>query len=109
MDSFRVEEATIADIHQAILKGETTATQVVEAYLARIRAYNGVCVEQPEGILGRVTPVPRAGQLNALITINLRPANRALWGLDARKARSMTDPNDDDPRMPDALEVAAEL
>src|SRR5205807_1159402 len=46
---------------------------------------------------------------NALITLNLRPAHRAAWGFDDRKARSMTDSVDDDLRMPDALEVAAAL
>lgn len=41
------------------------------------------------------------------MTLNLRPATREAWGFDARKARSLTDPADDDPNMPDALETAA--
>ena len=41
--TFRVEEATIDDIQTAIKTGQTTCRQVVEAYLARARAYNGVC------------------------------------------------------------------
>src|SRR5207237_7473998 len=45
----------------------------------------------------------------ALITLNLRPAARAKWGFDDRKARSMTDRVDNNPDMPDALEVAAVL
>jgi Asp-tRNA(Asn)/Glu-tRNA(Gln) amidotransferase A subunit family amidase len=106
---FRLEEATIADIRAAILRRELTAVELVQAYLARIKAYDGVCVEQPEGILGPVSPIPHAGQLNSLITLNLRPAQRVAWGFDDRKARSMTDPVDDDPDMPDALEVAAAL
>jgi amidase len=40
---FRVEEATIASIHAAIKSGRTTCRQVVEAYVQRARAYNGVC------------------------------------------------------------------
>jgi Asp-tRNA(Asn)/Glu-tRNA(Gln) amidotransferase A subunit family amidase len=40
--SFRLEEATIADLHAAIRSGATTCTEVVQAYLARVRAYNGV-------------------------------------------------------------------
>ena len=40
---FHVEEATIADLHRAIQRGQTTCTEVVEAYIARARAYNGVC------------------------------------------------------------------
>ena len=48
-----------------------------------------------------------SGKVNALITLNLRPGHRAQWGFDARTARSQTDPVDDDPALPDALEVAA--
>ena len=39
--AFRVEEATIADLHRAIQEGRTTCVEVVQQYLARIRAYNG--------------------------------------------------------------------
>src|SRR6266542_3670435 len=106
---FRLEEATIGDIHAAIMRKELTATRLVQAYLARIKAYNGPCVDEPEGVLGPVTPIAHAGQLNALITLNLRPDHRTAWGFDDRKARSLSDPVDDDPNMPDALEVAAEL
>jgi amidase len=40
--AFRLEEATIDDLHAAIRSGATTAVAVVEHYLARVRAYNGV-------------------------------------------------------------------
>ncbi|HET9903884.1 MAG TPA: amidase family protein [Xanthobacteraceae bacterium] len=40
---FRVEEATIDDLHAAIRAGETTCVDVVEQYIARARAFNGVC------------------------------------------------------------------
>ena len=104
---FEVVEATIDDIQNAIRAGQLTVTELVRMYLERIKAYNGVCVSQPQGILGSVTPRAHAGQINALITLNLRPAARIEWGFDARKARSMTDSTDDDPKMPDALEAAA--
>jgi Asp-tRNA(Asn)/Glu-tRNA(Gln) amidotransferase A subunit family amidase len=39
---FRVEEATIDDLHAAIRAGRTTVVDVVQQYLARVRAYNGV-------------------------------------------------------------------
>jgi Asp-tRNA(Asn)/Glu-tRNA(Gln) amidotransferase A subunit family amidase len=42
---FRVEEATIADVHRAIQQGETTCRAIVESYIDRARAYNGVCVQ----------------------------------------------------------------
>jgi amidase len=106
---FEIVEATIADIHRAIRSKQLTATQLVNMYLARIKAYNGTCVNEPQGILGPVSPIPHARAINALMTLNLRPATRKAWGFDGRKARSMTDSVDDDPNMPDALEVAAAL
>ena len=106
---FELIEATIADIHHAIRSKQITVTDLVKMYLARIKAYNGTCVSEPEGILGPVTPVAHAGGINALMTLNLRPAARRQWGFDDRKARSMTDARDDDPAMPDALETAALL
>src|ERR1700680_3013611 len=107
---FRIEEATMEDIQAAILRGELTSTRVVELYLNRIKAYNGTCVNQPDGVLGLgpITPIKNTHQLNALLTLNLRPAKREKLGFDPRKARSMSDPVDDDPAMPDALEVAAQ-
>jgi amidase len=107
---FRIEEATIEDIQAAILRGELTSTRVVQLYLNRVKAYNGTCVNQPDGVLGTgpITPIKNGHQLNALMTLNLRPAKRESLGFDRRKARSMTDPADDDPAMPDALDVAAQ-
>ena len=40
--TFRVEEATIAELHAAIQKGQTTCVEIVRQYIARARAYNGV-------------------------------------------------------------------
>jgi len=40
--TFQLEEATIAQLHAAIKAGQITLVQVVERYLARVRAYNGV-------------------------------------------------------------------
>jgi amidase len=105
--TFRIEETTIEDIQSAIMRGELTSTRVVQLYLDRIKAYNGTCVNQPDGVLGTITPIKHAHQLNALMTLNLRPASRERLGFDPRKARSMTDLADADPAVPDALEVAA--
>ena len=105
--SFDVHEATIADIQGALQSKRITTVGVVEQYLKRIKAYNGTCVNQPQGILGPVTTIPHARQINALSTLNLRPAARERWGIDARKARSLTDRADGAPDMPDALETAA--
>jgi amidase len=104
---FELGEATIPQIQSALRRRQITVTDVVQGYLSRIRAYNGTCVSQPQGILGPVTMIPDAGKVNALITLNLRPTHRQAWGFDERKARSMTDAVDNDPAMPDALETAA--
>ena len=106
---FRVEEATIADIQQAILARQLTATELVKLYLARIKAYNGPGVGMPQGPLGPSVFIAHAKGINALSTLNLRPATREAMGFDAHHARSMTDLVDNDPNMPDALEVAARL
>jgi len=104
---FQLVEARITDVQAALLSHELTTVQLVEQYLQRIKAYNGTCVKEPRGILGPVEPIADAGQINALTTLNLRPAKLQELGFDARKARSMTDAADADPSMPDALETAA--
>ncbi len=96
---FHLEEATIADVQRAIRAGQITAEQLVELYFKRIEAYNGTCVKgerDPENGLmyGEITPIADAGQVNAYVTLNIRGR------------RSRTDPADNDPNMPDALEVA---
>ena len=104
---FHLHEAAIADLQQAIQRKQITTVGVVEQYLMRIQAFNGPCVNQPQGILGPITTIPRARQINALSTLNLRPTTREKWGFDGARARTLTDAADDSPAMPDALEVAA--
>jgi amidase len=96
---FHLEEATISDIHRAIRAKQITATRLVQLYFKRIEAYNGVCVKGDADpatglMLGDLTPIENAGQLNAYMTLNIRGK------------RSKTDTADNDPKMPDALEVA---
>ena len=65
-------------------------------------------MKQPKGILGPITTIPNAGQINSLV--DAEPASRDTEDAGAsidRKARSLTDKVDADPSMPDALEVAA--
>jgi amidase len=99
--AFHLEEATIADIHRAILAKELTATQLVGLYLKRIEAYNGQCVKGAADasgfVLGDIEPIENAGKLGALMTLNIRGK------------RSKTDTADNDPAMPDALEAAQAL
>jgi amidase len=101
MGSFHLQEATIADIHRAILAKELTAAELVGLYLKRIEAYNGQCVQgavDANGfVLGDIEPIEHAGKLGALMTLNIRGK------------RSKTDASDNDPSMPDALETARAL
>jgi hypothetical protein len=41
-EPFALEEATIDQLHEAIRAGRTTCVAVVQHYLDRVRAYNGV-------------------------------------------------------------------
>ena len=104
---FHLQDASISDIQRAIMSNQITSVGLVELYLKRIKAYNNTCVSQPMGILGPITTIPHARQINALSTLNLRPSNRGTWGFDERKARSLTDTVDHDSNKPDALEIAA--
>ena len=47
---FEVYETTIGAIQRAIRMRQVTCVEIVERYLQRIEAYNGVCVDQPDGI-----------------------------------------------------------
>jgi amidase len=104
---FHLQDASIGDIQRAIVAKQITTVGLVQLYLKRIKTYNNACVAEPMGILGPITTIPHARQINALSTLNLRTPTRKTWGFDDRKARSMTDTVDNDPKMPDALEVAA--
>jgi amidase len=102
VQAFTLEEATIAQVHQAMLSGKLTSKELVSQYMKRISAYNGTCVsgevDPATGRqLGSATPIVGAGQLNALMTLNVRGQ------------RSKTDTLDNDPNMPDAMETAARL
>jgi hypothetical protein len=61
---FRLEEATIEELHAAIKAGETTCVAVVEYYIARARAYNGVAsrlVTEDGAAVSEATGTVRAG------------------------------------------------
>ena len=40
--TFRLEEATIEELHSAIKSGQITCVEIVQHYMNRVRAYNGV-------------------------------------------------------------------
>ena len=65
--AFPIEEATIGGIQRAIQRGETTCVQVVEAYVERARAYNGICTRLVTEDGGRIAPGPGAVRTGAPI------------------------------------------
>src|SRR5687768_12234113 len=70
VSGFRIEEATIADIHAAFDAGTLTCRELVNSYLERIRAYD------------------KAGPaINAITTVNPRALDEAV-ALDERRQRS---------------------
>jgi len=63
---FRLDEATIDELHAAIRAGRTTVVAIVQHYIDRVRAFNG-----PASLLVTVDggPVPEAeGALRGTVT-----------------------------------------
>jgi Asp-tRNA(Asn)/Glu-tRNA(Gln) amidotransferase A subunit family amidase len=63
-EPFRLEEATIDELHEAIRAGQITCVEIVRRYIERARAYNGVCsllVTEDGAPIPEVTGVVRAG------------------------------------------------
>jgi amidase len=171
---FRLEEATIEELHAAITSGQTTCVAVVQHYIDRARAYNGVAsalvtqdgapVPEATGAVraqaplrfptatvkastilpdldkykgppleygrmeatasdptvqqqfGMITGLPKAGQLNALATLNIRGERSVTCrgDFDRHPSEGPLPPGappicDEFRRLPDALERAAEL
>ena len=70
--AFRVEEATIADVHRDIQQGETTCTAIVQTYIERARAYNGTCtqlVTRDGASIPAVAGAVRAGSATSFPTL----------------------------------------
>ena len=171
---FEVVEASISDFHKALKEGRTTVTKVVNAYLDRVKAYNGVSsmlvtengeeVAEVPGVMrggvplkfpqktkkvtevlpdiekykgpplefgrmeetaskpdvyqqfGMIAGIPKAGQVNALSTLNIRGERSVTcWGEYDKHPDKGPLPQGAPPaceifrHFPDALERAAEL
>ena len=171
---FCLEEATIDELHRAIISGETTCVAVVQHYLDRVRAFNGVAsvlvtedggtippaagavrggatlsfptnavkaseilpdLDKYKGPLleygrmeatasdpsvhqqfGMIVGIPKAGQVNALATLNIRGERSVTCRGNFDRHPSMGPLPPGAPpvceyfrRLPDALEQAAEL
>jgi Asp-tRNA(Asn)/Glu-tRNA(Gln) amidotransferase A subunit family amidase len=83
-DKFQLVEATIDDIHNAIKDGQITCKGLVQAYIDRAKAYNGVCTQL---VTKDGAPVPAAkGYVRAGAALTFpkqtRPAASFLPDLD---------------------------
>jgi amidase len=67
-DAFAIEEATIDGIHAAIRSGQTTCQAVVQAYIDRARAYNGVCTSLVTADGGDIPPASGAVRAGGPLT-----------------------------------------
>src|SRR6185436_19597140 len=66
--AFKVDEASIADIQKAIVSGQATCRQVVEAYFERARAFNGTCTALVTADGKPIAPATGAVRAGAPIT-----------------------------------------
>ena len=66
-EPFRLEETTIEELHGAIRTGQTTCVAIVQQYIARVRAFNGVASAL---VTGNGAPIPEAtGAVRAMSPI----------------------------------------
>lgn len=119
---FHLIEATVDSIHAALMAKTITCEGLTRLFYKRIKAYSGHCVKfdkydlfMPSGkgvYLGVVEAIPNAGKVNAIQSVNLRPATYKELGFGAPEdpgPRSETDLVDANPALPDAIEVAKAL
>ena len=73
---FKLEEATIADVHKAFKSGELTAKKLVEMYLKRIEAYD-----------------QKGPKLNAVIYVNPKALEEAARKITQASSASLFEPD----------------
>jgi Asp-tRNA(Asn)/Glu-tRNA(Gln) amidotransferase A subunit family amidase len=89
--AFRLEEATIAELHAAIRAGEITCVQIVQHYIERARAFNGVAsmLVTADGVpVKPATGVVRAGEPLRFPTATVN-ASTLLPDLDKYKGKPL--------------------
>jgi amidase len=90
-EPFRLEEATIEQLHAAIRAGKTTCVAIVRHYLDRVRAYNGVAsvlVTEDGKSVAEATGAVRAGARLRFPTDTVA-ASTVLPDLDKYKGKSL--------------------
>ncbi len=76
---FRLQEASITDIHKAIRRGRITCRQLVEAFYERAQAYNGICTQLVTEDGAPVPDVP--GTVRAGKPIEFPTATVPVWSI----------------------------
>ena len=84
---FRVEEATIDDLHQAIRDGRTTCVDVVRQYVARARAYNGCASQLITADGADLPPAPGTVRAGAPLAFPTRTLAASDWLPDLDRYR----------------------
>ena len=76
---FAVEETTIAELHAAIKSGDTTCEAVVQSYIERAQAYNGMCTAlvTADGAADRAGTRHRSRRRAARVSDEYRAASAA--------------------------------
>ena len=90
-NSFRLEEATIDDLHRAIQAGQITCVEIVQRYIDRVRAYNGVpshLVTEDGAPVPEATGAIRGGQPISFPTETVR-ASEILPDLDKYQGKPL--------------------
>ena len=89
--SFRLEEATIDELHAAIKAGEITCVEIVRHYIERARAFNGVAsrlVTEDGKPVAEATGAVRAGRALSFPTETI-PASTLFPDLDAYRGKPL--------------------
>ena len=92
--AFAIEEATIDGIHAAIRSGQTTCQAIVQAYIDRARAYNGVCtslVTADGADIPPATGAVRAGTPLTFPTKTTKSRPSSLTSINTVASRSTSD------------------
>ena len=74
---FAIEEATIDGIHAAIRSGQSTCQGIVQAYIDRARAYNGVCTSLVTTDGADIPPATGAARAGAPLTFPTKTTKAA--------------------------------
>jgi len=88
---FVLEEATIEELHAAIKAGEITCVEIVQRYLERVRAYNGVrslLVTEDGALVPEAAGTVRAGAPLRFPTKTVKPRRSCPISTNTKARRS---------------------